>query len=101
MEAAGRLLRAAHLLAAVAAVVATVLGPRVWVPYLFLFWLLVLVVNVVAGGCPVTRLEMAMTGEDVTVADTFLLGLPTTKRNRDALTIGVSLAMLLVSAFRY
>ena len=102
MKLGGRLLRAAHLVGAVGAVVATLFGPRTWSPYLFLFWILVVFVNLALGGCPVTRVEMVMTGENVTVADPFLhlLGLQASKTNRDNFTLGVSGFMLLVSALR-
>lgn len=102
MKLVGQLLRVAHLVVAVGTVFVTLFGPRAWSPYLFLYWVVVVLVNLVAGGCPVTRIERAMTGENVTVVDPFLhlLALDVSKTNREVFTLAISGFMVLVSAAR-
>ena len=96
----GRLLRYIHFAGAAAVIVATVIGPRAWAPWLAAFWVLMLVSNALAGGCPLTMVEIYLTKENVTVIDPFLeasnIYLTRANRNFYTLLVGVTMLNLLV-----
>lgn len=99
----GESLRVLHFVLALFAVLATLAGPTTWSPYLLLLWTLVIVANLMCGGCPATRVEKYLTGKDVTVVDPYLhaMGLDSTHRNRFGFTFAVALSMVGVVSVRW
>jgi hypothetical protein len=97
----GRLLRLGHYLLAVIMILWTIAGPTVYLPYLVSFWPLMLIANY-WWGCFLTRWEMRLTGENMTVIDPPLLlfGYDYSNKNRKILTLVIGLVMLLVGSLR-
>lgn len=99
----GRVLWAVHLTLAALAFGLTMFGPAALLPYLSVFWVLMLTMYVVNRGCVITHLEQYLTGDDITIVDPFLtaLRLPTSTRNRNILTLLGGTTMLLVTLARF
>lgn len=97
----GRFIRLVHYLVAVMMILGTIVGPKLYLPYLAFFWPLMLVANYFYG-CFLTRWEMKLTGENMTVIDPPLLlfGSTYSNSNRRLLTLVIGVVMLMVSVLR-
>jgi len=98
----GTFVRHVHFIGAGILIGSTLFGPRSWSPWLVLFWFLMIVSNLMAGGCPLTRWEIYQTKENVTIIDPFLnyLGLLTNKTNRNGYTLGVGIIMIIIAMIK-
>ncbi len=97
----GRLMRLGHYTIAIIMILGTITGPQRYLPLLVAFWPLMLIANYF-WGCFLTRWEMRLTGENMTVIDPPLLlfGYQYSNRNRRLLTLVIGLVMLLVAILR-
>jgi hypothetical protein len=92
------ILRILHFLGAGLLILATVFGPPS--PYLVAFWLGMVTLFILNGGCILTQLERHLDGADLTIVDPFLhlMALPTSSQNRNRLTLGVGLVMVVIAS---
>lgn len=98
----GRRIRELHLLIGVLAAAATMVLPLRFVKFGLLWWSGMILANHVYKKCPLTKIEMYLTNENVTVVDDYLrvLHKEITNKNRKDFTVCAGVFMILVSVFR-
>jgi len=91
-----------HFILAMLAFGLTLFGPSFLLPYLSVFWLGMISMYVINGGCVITHFERYLTGEDYTIVDPFLtlLGIDSSNENRDKLTMMAVIITFLVGIIR-
>jgi hypothetical protein len=94
------ILRILHFIGAGVLILATIFGPGS--PYLVAFWLGMVTLFILNGGCILTQLERHLDGADVTIVDPFLhlMAVPRSALNRNRLTLGVGMVMLVVAILK-
>ena len=98
----GKLLRKAHLFSACLVVVLTILSPISFLFYLLFFWTGMVLVNYIYGKCILTKIEMKLTRENVTIVDPCLsiVGCDLSNKNRKAITIFTGVSMFIITLIR-
>jgi hypothetical protein len=93
----GRLIRFLHLVGKYVIILFTLLFPS---KQLLWFWIPMFVSNVVYGKCIITKIEMMLTGENITVVDRslILLGFEITNQNRKKITLITTITIFIYLA---
>ena len=98
----GYRIRDIHIIVAYIAMSATMILPLSIARWAAVWWMVLLPINLFYGKCILTKIEMALTGENHTIIDGYLerLGKEVTNKNRKEFTIIAVIGMLIVSMAR-
>ena len=99
----GQGIRSIHLLLGVILSIGSIMAESKYLIILIVYWVLMILSNIIYNGCPITKLEYYLTRENKTVVDPLLdlFGMKINNNNRFGITVFMGVINLLICLYRY